>query len=159
MTTSTHAVLPPAPARGRRRSLWLGALLTSVFVAVGAVVATTTLPRVQSPGDAAKEYIEARYEQEWQTVWTLMCRAHRDVFDSAGDYAEGARRVDEESNSPTSVDVEVDDVSKVRFADPAAGPVFRVSYTVTSDQPGDDVYRYEGQISVIVEDGGLRVCG
>jgi hypothetical protein len=153
--------LPVHLHRGKhRRSVWLGGVLTGTVVAMGAAVATWTLPDVATPDNVVRTFFEARDAHDWAKTWALTCQQTRSEIGGHAEYLAGLayldRYHDEYSDSYTDYDdnLEIDDVRA--FKGPS-GPSASVSITWTSDMGN---FHWEGSKDVLVvkESGELHVC-
>jgi len=139
--------------RRRSRRIWLGAGITVAFAAAGTVVATATLPTVQTPADVAKTYLEARYAGEWSKAWALECALTHSFVGSYSRFAENAASWDEELSLPRHVVVKVGDGL---HHDGEPDGFLTVTATVTS--PERRGWSVTGELPLIVNDGQAQVC-
>jgi hypothetical protein len=140
--------------RGRTRSIWTGAIITSACVAAGVALATATLPAVPTPTNVAIAYTEARFAHDWPTTWDLLCGPTHAAMGGYAAFAEGVAHLDEYVR-PTDVDVSVGDVHGVRGA---SSPFATVAVTVTSVDGTLEDWETSGELFIVEEDGEFRVC-
>jgi hypothetical protein len=114
----------------------------------------TALPPLQTPARVAQTFVEARYAENWPAAWDLACRAGRDLHGSYTAFAEDLAYLNDYSMTPTDVDVEIEGLERVD--EPGAHGV-SVAFRATSGERPDG-WAERGEIFVIQEDGGLRVC-
>jgi hypothetical protein len=153
--------LVPPPAldvirrrRERYRPVWNGAIITSLCVAAGYVVGTTTLPAVPTPTNVARAYVEAKIAGDWSGAWAHLCRPVRSAIDYRT-FAERADYANEYFHTPTDVDIEIGDVRGIQGPN---GPSASVAVTMTSDERNREDWVYRGEVLIVEEDGGFRVC-
>jgi hypothetical protein len=153
--------LVPPPAldvirreRERYRSVWNGGIVTSVCVAGGVVLATTTLPAVPTPANVARAYVEARFGGDWPGAWATLCRAVRSAIDYPA-FAERADYANEYFHMPSDVNIEIGDVRGVRELN---GHSASVAVTVTSDERNREDWVFRGEVLIVNEGGEFRVC-
>ena len=141
----------PRPARRPRPHL-LAAVVTALCVGGGFVLVMATAPRPATPGTVAREFIEARIAQDWETVWRLHCRSvglpDQDAF------VERMTSLDRDVEQESAL-VVVKDVSEDHVG---AGLSFTVTVVMSGFNGDGPTWRNTGQVPVVGEDGDFRVC-
>jgi hypothetical protein len=141
----THWQPPPERTPTRRE-----AVITGVCVTAGLVAALVALPPAETPGYAAKTFVQAGIQEDWRAAWDLVCRPAREAAGGFASFVEQMNYVNGYNLGPTDVDVDIEDIRG------QAGPVWIVSVAMTSDDNED--WEDRGEIPVVLEDGHFRVC-
>jgi hypothetical protein len=138
--------------RERRGPIWNGVVVTTLFVAAGFVVASMTLSPVPTPGNVAKAYVEARFARDWSAAWALVCGPAQTAHGGYTAYADSAQ--DEMHFAPRDVDVSTGHVHRLNgLRSGVAVPI-----TVESEDLYYKDWVLDGNMIVVQEDDGLRVC-
>jgi hypothetical protein len=153
---------PPVLERGghkHTRAIWICAIATSAFVAVGAVSALSTLAPVRTPANVAKAFLEAQFTHDSPTTWALMCETTRSEI---GDYTEFARGVeslarydDELDDASSDVAIRIDYLHGVSGPD---APSLTLAVTLTERSASGETWEDSGELLVVEEAGEFRVC-
>ena len=158
MTSPPPFVVAALP-RKRSRAVWVGSIITSVFVTAGAALATWTLPAVPTPGNVARAFLEADNAHDWPTIWALMCSRTRSEIGDYSAFTQGLAYLDYYddgySESDPVITIEIDDVRGVRAP---SGPAVAVAVTMSSGERNSPSWESSGELLVVEEDGELRVC-
>jgi hypothetical protein len=141
--------------RARNRATRKGASLVIAFVAGGAALGSWLLPPAPTPTDVAQAYVEARFDRDWEEAWSLVCREDRTLYGDYTAYAEQSDYVFRRYFMPTDVDVTTGSAHSGPIGGSAA-----VTVSVTTPDGGMFLnWEIGGDVPVVAEDGGLRVCG
>jgi hypothetical protein len=136
--------------RERRNSICKGALLTSVFVAVGFIVASMTLSPARAPSEVAKAYADARFARDWSGAWDLLCQPARAANGGYQAYADSAAET--LRFMPIDVDVSTGRMERIY------GSAVAIPVTVTSPEPLYKDWEAHSHVVLVLEDGKFRVC-
>jgi hypothetical protein len=156
---SVH-LAPPSPhlrearrARGPRRHL-VPAIVTAVGVGAGLLLVSMTVAGSPSPGSVARQFVEARFEQDWATVWDLHCRV--DTLPDPDAFAERMSLLDDGFAAPAGTAIVVKDVVEQAGAET---PSFTVTVRVLAVGPdGEHLWADTVLLPVVGDAGEFRVC-
>jgi hypothetical protein len=149
-------LLADVDRRARIRRARKGAVITSVFVAAGAAVATVTLPSVPTPANVATAYIEARFARDWPGAWELLCGQSRAAIGGYPVYTANANYWADNYFPPSDIEVSVGELHGNPGPD---GPSAVVTMSVTSDEGNRHEWEVGGELILVNEGGEVRVCG
>jgi hypothetical protein len=142
------------PVRKRRGRTRLEALVASVCVAGGLVLAWVTLPPVPTPGHVVEAFAEAAVGQDWPAAWNLLCERQRAGVD-VDTFSARAAKSATDTLPPRVVHARAEYIRRERTAD---GPALIVAVTVKAVDQDGSAWRQDDWFRVVLEKEGFRVC-
>lgn len=151
-----------ASRQSRTRRLIVETMIAGAFVGSGVVVASMTVPTVQSPQEVARAYLLADYQRDYSRMAEFGCDKVDEYLEEVNEYL--GELVDYDAEQRPEPYLAVGDLE---LTDYTGDPRLVVPYKFTDRRPGQKAPEREELgaagaelgLQVVQEEGKFRVCG
>ena len=142
-------LLADVERRDRKRALRKRTFRVIVVVIAGIFVAGWLYSPAPTPTNIARSYIKARFDRDWETAWRLTCRQGRSPYPDFDAYAARSDDAFRGYEMPKGIIVATRTVRSDRET-----VLVRIAVRAGEGGPWHEM----GDMSLVVEDGAVRVC-